>query len=124
MCRFQGLCEWEARRHLRSVRLTGLAPSDTIAAPFLRPPGRHVPNLQTSGDTLRKDPIRRFGLPLSCALALAASLASEALAQWQISAQDGKSTLKIGFLVQPQGEWIDTADSEPLRRTSSCAAFA
>lgn len=61
---------------------------------------------------MRKDAIRRFVLPLAGALALSASLATDAQAQWQISTQDGKSTLKLGFLAQPQGEWIDTPSSE------------
>jgi len=61
---------------------------------------------------LRKEAIRRSLLPLAGALALTALTATDARAQAQISTQDGKSTLKIGLLAQPQGEWIDTPVSE------------
>ncbi len=35
-----------------------------------------------------------------------------AQAQWQVASADGKQTLKLGVLLQPQGEIIDTADGE------------
>lgn len=40
--------------------------------------------------------------------ALAAAL--PATAQWQIDSKDGKASLKVGLLAQPQGEWLQTAD--------------
>jgi len=61
---------------------------------------------------MRKDAIHRFALLLAGTIALTASLATDAHAQWQISTQDGKSTLKIGFLAQPQGEWMDIPGAE------------
>jgi hypothetical protein len=36
--------------------------------------------------------------------------ARPAAAQWQIESKDGKSNIKIGFLVQPQAEVVDTPD--------------
>ena len=33
-----------------------------------------------------------------------------AAAQWQIDSKDGKASLKIGFLAQPQLEVLDTPD--------------
>jgi len=37
---------------------------------------------------------------------------SPALAQWQVANADGTQTLKLGVLLQPQAELIDTADAE------------
>ena len=37
---------------------------------------------------------------------------SRAQAQWQVASADGSSTLKLGVLLQPQGEIIETADAE------------
>jgi len=39
-------------------------------------------------------------------------LSSPAGAQWQIASADGSSTLKLGVLLQPQAELIETADGE------------
>ncbi len=33
-------------------------------------------------------------------------------AQFQITSVDGRSSLKLGVLLQPQGEWIETADAQ------------
>ena len=41
---------------------------------------------------------------------LVALPARPASAQWQIDSKDGKSNIKIGFLVQPQAEVVDTPD--------------
>ena len=44
-------------------------------------------------------------------LTLAAALIAAPLsAQWQIDSKDGKASLKVGLLAQPQGEWVETAD--------------
>jgi hypothetical protein len=52
-------------------------------------------------------------LPILLTVLVAAlPLATRLEAQWQIATQDGKSTIKFGFLAQPQGEWIETADGE------------
>lgn len=46
----------------------------------------------------------------AAAVAVLALNAGTAGAQWQIESKDGKSSLKFGFLVQPQMELIETAD--------------
>jgi hypothetical protein len=38
--------------------------------------------------------------------------AAPARAQWQIDSKDGSTNLKLGFLAQPQAEFLDTADGE------------
>ena len=44
---------------------------------------------------------------------LAATLiAAPASAQWQIDSKDGQAQIKIGFLAQPQAEWLETADGD------------
>jgi hypothetical protein len=45
-------------------------------------------------------------------MVLAVVAALPAQAQFEIASKDGKSSIKFGLLVQPQGEWIDTADGE------------
>jgi len=47
---------------------------------------------------------------LCALLCLAAS--APALAQFEVASKDGTSSIKFGLLVQPQGEWIDTADGK------------
>ncbi len=37
--------------------------------------------------------------------------AAPATAQWQIDSKDGKSSIKFGFLLQPQAEVVETADA-------------
>ncbi len=49
----------------------------------------------------------RLGAAAVVVLTLGAGTAS---AQWQIESKDGKSSLKFGFLVQPQMEMLETAD--------------
>jgi hypothetical protein len=44
-----------------------------------------------------------------CALAAAARPSS---AQWLLESKDGKASLKIGFLIQPQMELLETVDQE------------
>ena len=51
-----------------------------------------------------------FLVPLAAAAILSVLPGADASAQWQVSTQDGKSTFRFGFLVQPQGEWAETAD--------------
>jgi hypothetical protein len=53
--------------------------------------------------------MRSFKL-LVLAVGITILAAIPARAQMQIASQDGKQTLKFGILLQPQGEWIDTAD--------------
>jgi len=50
------------------------------------------------------------------ALAPAILAAGEARSQWQISSQDGSSTLRVGFLAQPQGESLDVPGSPQSSR--------
>ena len=58
-------------------------------------------------------PSKRRSWPVLAALAaLLLAGADDALAQWQIATQDGKSTLKLGVLVQAQAEAIETSDAE------------
>jgi hypothetical protein len=45
------------------------------------------------------------------ALALAAAV-RPASAQWQTESKDGASSIKFGFLVQPQAEWLETVDQQ------------
>jgi hypothetical protein len=55
--------------------------------------------------------LRRF----VCRALLAAALVAcprAAHAQWQIQSKDGAATLKIGFLIQPQLETLETVDQE------------
>ena len=54
---------------------------------------------------------RRF-LPAAAAVLLIALVAAPAAAQWQIDSKDGKSSLKFGFLIQPQLELLETADQD------------
>ena len=49
----------------------------------------------------------RAALLTALGLGLAAGTAR---AQWQIESKDGKSSVKFGFLVQPQLETLETAD--------------
>ncbi len=61
--------------------------------------------------------MRRHVVPpiLVCALSVLVLLtlgAADANAQYQITSQDGKASLKIGVLLQPQGEWVETADTQ------------
>jgi hypothetical protein len=43
---------------------------------------------------------------------IAALAALPAAAQFEITSKDGKSSLKLGLLAQPQAEWVDSADGE------------
>jgi hypothetical protein len=46
------------------------------------------------------------------AFLLALSLPQPAEAQWQLASKDGSTNIKIGFLVQPQAEALETADQQ------------
>ncbi len=46
------------------------------------------------------------------AASLSALFPADASGQWQITSPDGKAAFRVGFLVQPQGEWIETPDGE------------
>ena len=52
----------------------------------------------------------RFGLAAWLALLLVAAWPAASSAQWVIETKDQKSNLKIGFLIQPQLETLETAD--------------
>jgi hypothetical protein len=53
---------------------------------------------------------RCVAVALACAAAVAVA-AGPASAQWQIESKDGRTNLKVGFLVQPQLEAVETADT-------------
>ena len=53
----------------------------------------------------------RVLLFLVLALPVLALVSTAASAQMQWSSQDGKTTVKFGFLVQPQAEWLETSDT-------------
>ena len=48
---------------------------------------------------------------LVLAFVLLALFSGEARAQWQISSEGGKSSIRIGVLLQPQGEWVGIGQS-------------
>lgn len=50
----------------------------------------------------------RCALAVTCVFAWAGT----ASAQWQIESKDGKASLKVGFLVQSQGESLETVDQK------------
>jgi hypothetical protein len=54
----------------------------------------------------------RLGFVLAAASLALSAVARPASAQWQIESKDGKSSLKFGFLIQPQLELLETADQE------------
>jgi hypothetical protein len=54
---------------------------------------------------------RALAVALAAAGALAAS-AAPVTAQWQIESKDGTSSIKVGFLVQPQLETLETPDGQ------------
>jgi hypothetical protein len=47
----------------------------------------------------------------AAAVELLVLAATAAPAQWQIESKDGNASLKLGFLAQPQAEWLDTVDA-------------
>jgi hypothetical protein len=51
--------------------------------------------------------LARIAAGLFMLLGLAFCLAGAANAQWQVSSPDGKSTLKLGFLLQGRAEWTE-----------------
>jgi hypothetical protein len=48
------------------------------------------------------------------ALAFVLLAARPAGAQWQLETKDGQAAIKVGFLVQPQGEWLETSDNSNM----------
>jgi hypothetical protein len=48
----------------------------------------------------------------AAAVLLMSAAATPASAQWQVESKDGKSSLKFGFLIQPQLELLETADHD------------
>jgi hypothetical protein len=54
--------------------------------------------------------VRRLVSGLAWATWMGVLCVAPASAQWQIDAKDGKSSIKIGFLAQPQMELLETAD--------------
>jgi hypothetical protein len=60
--------------------------------------------------------IRQAGIMAALGAAMAMIPAAPAAAQWQIDGKDGKSSLKIGFLAQPQYEEVDTSDGSDQSR--------
>jgi hypothetical protein len=48
----------------------------------------------------------------AAAVLLMSAAAAPASAQWQVESKDGKSSLKFGFLIQPQLELLETADHD------------
>lgn len=50
------------------------------------------------------------GVALVAVVLIALAQGSTAQAQYQIASADGKSSLKLGFLGQVQGEWLESAD--------------
>jgi hypothetical protein len=58
-------------------------------------------------------PKRASLIPISVLAALLAG-PPPAAAQWQIESKDGKSSFKIGFLIQPQLELLETVDQEDV----------
>ena len=57
-------------------------------------------------------PFRRFSLSSILAALVVAASVHPASAQWQLESKDGKSSLKFGFLIQPQLELLETADQD------------
>ena len=55
--------------------------------------------------------IRMISMAALAAMALAAA-ARPAAAQWQIDSKDGSASIKLGFLIQPQLELLETSDQE------------
>ncbi len=55
---------------------------------------------------------QRVRMAVPVAIVAWALAATPALAQWQIDSKDGKTNVKIGFLVQPQIEAIETVDQQ------------
>jgi hypothetical protein len=49
---------------------------------------------------------------LAVAAVMATLAAAPSRAQFAVTSQDGKSSFKLGVLLQPEGEWIDSADGE------------
>jgi hypothetical protein len=54
----------------------------------------------------------RFLPAAAAALLIIAGAISPAAAQWQVESKDGASSLKFGFLIQPQLELLETADHD------------
>ena len=50
--------------------------------------------------------------PRTVAAVVLAVAAAPALAQFEIASKDGKSSVKLGLLAQPQAEWIDAATGD------------
>jgi hypothetical protein len=57
-------------------------------------------------------PFTRILLSGILAVLVVAASVHPAAAQWQVESKDGKSSLKFGFLIQPQLELLETADQE------------
>jgi hypothetical protein len=56
--------------------------------------------------------MKTIRLLVFCALLVFIVAASSWAQPFQLTSQDGKSSLKFGLLLQPQGEWIDTTTAE------------
>ena len=56
---------------------------------------------------------RPFLMPAAAVLALSVA-APPASAQWQTESKDGAASIKLGFLIQPQLELLETADQEAI----------
>jgi len=54
----------------------------------------------------------RLRVVISCLTLLAAAI--PASAQWQTESKDGAASIKLGFLIQPQLELLETADQEAI----------
>ncbi len=70
--------------------------------------------LESAGPTARGTVVRRSRAALVAGLAAAlvvTASARRASAQWVIESKDGQTNIKIGFLLQPQMELLETADN-------------
>jgi hypothetical protein len=56
--------------------------------------------------------LARTFLAIAAAVVTLAAAARPALAQWQTESKDGNSSIKLGFLIQPQAEFLQTVDQE------------
>ena len=55
---------------------------------------------------------RGGGVVAALAVVVVMAAASPAKAQWVVESEDGKASLKVGFLIQPQVEVVETVDQE------------
>jgi hypothetical protein len=57
------------------------------------------------------NPVRYVAVVIAASAMAVAASSRPAAAQWQIESKDGKSNIKVGLLVQPQLEVVDTPDA-------------